>query len=52
MFKPLLYIIPFETVKDICERVPLAEKAHPLSQEFIIKELKGNMFDIIELGNE
>jgi hypothetical protein len=31
------------------KEVPVAERAHPLSQEYIIEELPTELFDTIEL---
>ena len=46
-FKPLIYIIPYEKVNHQLESVKIADRAHPLSEEFIIRELKREDFDII-----
>ncbi|MCD4753721.1 MAG: hypothetical protein K8R40_11670 [Anaerolineaceae bacterium] len=46
-FSPLMYIIPYEKVKHLLEDVPVNEKAGPLSAEWVIKELPGDLFDII-----
>ncbi|MBI1927909.1 hypothetical protein HYR99_27170 [Candidatus Poribacteria bacterium] len=48
-FKPLLYIIPFNLVTHLVEEVPVAKRAHPLSVEYLIKELPRHWFDIITL---
>ena len=48
-FKPLLYVIPYDKVLGLLKNVPIAEKAHPLSAEFIIESLPRDHFDIIEL---
>ena len=48
-FKPLLYIIPYEKAVALLKQVPVGEKAHPLSTEFIIQSLPRDHFDIIEL---
>jgi hypothetical protein len=48
-FKPLLYIIPFNLVTELVEEVPVEERAHPLSVEYLIKELPRHLFDIITL---
>lgn len=46
-FKPLIYVIPYEKVESQLESVKIADRAHPLSDEFIIRELKREDFDII-----
>lgn len=48
-FKPLLYIIPFNLVTELVEEVPVEERAHPLSVEYIIRALPRHLFDIITL---
>jgi hypothetical protein len=40
-FRPLLFIIPFNTVSSIVKPVPVAQRAHPLSEEFVIEALPG-----------
>jgi len=48
-FRPLLYIIPFASVADIVRKVPVQERAHPLSDEFIVDDLRFGLFDVLEL---
>lgn len=48
-FRPLLYIICFGPVQDIAQPLPVAERAHPLSLEYVIPELHRSLFDIVEL---
>jgi hypothetical protein len=48
-FKPLLYIIPFRPVAKLVMEVPVSERAHPLSVEYVIERLPRARFDIIEL---
>lgn len=48
-FKPLLYVIPYDKVVSLIKDVPVEEKAHPLSSEFVIESLPRDYFDIIEL---
>ena len=47
--RPLLYIIPYDRVADRVKRVPVADRAHPLSVEYRIEELPRDSFDVIEL---
>ncbi len=47
-FRPLIYVIPFDRVADIVREVPVNERAHPLSVEYIIESLPRECFDIIE----
>jgi len=48
-FRPLLYLIPFVSVSHLLKDVPVAERAHPLSPEYVIEELPTGFFDTIEL---
>jgi hypothetical protein len=50
LFRPLLYVIPAAAVETKIRPVPLADKAHPLSEEYIIDTLRRAEFDIIELS--
>ena len=47
-FKPLIYIIPFVLVSDVLKEVPIKERAHPLSIEYVIESLPRHKFDIAE----
>lgn len=49
-FLPLLYVIPFEGVKTICEEVDSGRKAASHSVEYIIQELPRSSFEIVEIG--
>ena len=40
-------VIPFSLVRDKIEPVPVSQRAHPLSAEFIVKKLPRNCFDAI-----
>lgn len=48
-FYPLLYVIPFEPISHLIKEVPVSRRAHPLSEEFLIEELPGDLFDLIRL---
>ena len=48
-FTPLLYLIPYERVSALLREVPISEKAHPLSKEYIIEQLPREHFDVVEL---
>ncbi len=48
-FRPLLYIIPFDRVSSWVKQVPVNQRGHPLSIEFIIEVLPRACFDIITL---
>jgi hypothetical protein len=46
-FAPLIYVIPYQLVVKKLKMVPVAERAHPLSTEFIIQRLPRRCFDVI-----
>jgi hypothetical protein len=48
-FRPLLYVIPFHVVRDRLRPVPVRQRAHPMSVEFIIETLPRECFDVIGL---
>jgi hypothetical protein len=48
-FRPVIYVIPFAGVRRLVREVPVRKRAHPLAAEYIIEELPGNCFDLIEL---
>jgi hypothetical protein len=47
-FRPLLYVINYNMVKDRIQKVSPELKAHPLSEEYIIPDLHSGEFDILE----
>ena len=47
-FRPLIYVIAATSVTP--KQVPIKDRAHPLSEEFIISDLKREMFDVLELS--
>ena len=48
-FKPLIYVIPYEEVKDIIITPAVDDTASPHSTEYIIENLSGSMFECIRL---
>lgn len=48
-FKPLIYVIPYEKVKDMVSTVAVEATASPYSTEYVIEELPGDMFTYIRL---
>ena len=48
-FKPLMYIMIFEEVEHLISPPTLERYANPLSEEYIITELPGDLFEIITL---
>jgi hypothetical protein len=48
-FSPLIFVIPFSLVKGKLSTVPVDQRAHPLSSEFIIQTLPRDYFDVLRL---
>jgi hypothetical protein len=48
-FKPLLLAIPYAQAASQAVKVPIKDRAHPLSEEFIIENLSRSKFDVFEL---
>lgn len=50
MWRPLIYIIPYQLVagKKLIE-VPIQKRANPAGMEYIIEDLQGSEFDVIEV---
>jgi hypothetical protein len=48
-FRPVLYVIPFERVRELVREVPVPERAHPMSLEYRIAGLPRGTFHAIEL---
>ena len=48
-FRPMCYVIPFCLVRNLVRPVPIGQRAHPLSAEFVIESLPRNCFDAIGL---
>jgi hypothetical protein len=49
-FRPLVFIIPYSIVVDLLKKVPIRNRAHPLSDEYIIDRLPRECFDIIDFS--
>lgn len=49
-FRPVLYVIPYAQVKESVIRIPVAERAHPMSVEYRVDPLPRASFDMIELS--
>lgn len=49
-YRPVLFIIPYEQVKGSVIRVPVADRAHPMSLEYRVDSLPRGSFDMIELA--
>lgn len=47
-FRPLLYVIPYATVARLVREVGVEERAHPLSEEYVIAALPRRKFDVID----
>ena len=50
-FYPILYIIPYNRVKDQLKEVAEGDKASKESTEYLITDLSGVCFDIVKLKN-
>ena len=48
-FHPVIYVIPYSNVRSRAERVPSSNTALPFSQEYLIKDLHTDEFDLIDL---
>jgi hypothetical protein len=48
-FRPMCYVIPFCLIRDRVRPVPIGQRAHPLSAEFVIEALPRDCFDAIGL---
>lgn len=46
-FHPLLYVIPYGLVTATLKQVPIKDRAHPLSQEYILENLPRASFDVL-----
>jgi len=49
-FRPVLYVIPYEQVRECVIRIPVARRAHPMSVEYQVDPLPRASFDMIELS--
>jgi hypothetical protein len=47
--RPLLYVIPFDRIRERVSEVPPGERAHPFSLEYRIYALPRGCFDVLEL---
>jgi ABC-type branched-subunit amino acid transport system substrate-binding protein len=50
-FRPRLFVIPTAGVENLIFQPAAEDKAHPLSEEYVIKELPRSRFDVIEFGD-
>ncbi|HEY0151037.1 MAG TPA: hypothetical protein VGB92_03505 [Longimicrobium sp.] len=48
-FRPVLYVIPFDRLEGRVPEVPVYQRAHPLSLEYRIEDLRNGCFDVLEL---
>jgi hypothetical protein len=48
-YRPLLYVIGYEAVKNDLLEVPVEQRAHPLSVEFRLEKLRRDQFEVLEL---
>jgi hypothetical protein len=47
-FRPLVYVIPCASLGVDVREVPISQRAHPLSEEYIIPGLPRSEFDVLE----
>jgi hypothetical protein len=47
-FRPVLYVIPFDRVREMATEVPAHERASPFSVEFRFTRLRNDCFDVLE----
>jgi hypothetical protein len=48
-YRPLLFVIPFAPVAKRIKQVPIRARANPLSEEYILENLKRSAFDVLEI---
>jgi hypothetical protein len=48
-FRPVLYVIPFDRLEGRVPEVPVSQRAHPLSLEYRVEDLRSGCFDVLEL---
>ena len=48
-FQPWLYVIPYAAAAALAKPVPMEQRAHPFSEEYIIESLPRAFFDIVVL---
>jgi hypothetical protein len=48
-FRPVLYVILFDLLEGRIPEVPVSQRAHPLSLEYRIEDLRSGCFDLLEL---
>ena len=49
-FRPLVYVVPYDKVSRLVRGVAVSDRAHPLSEEYIIENLPRATFDVIEFA--
>jgi hypothetical protein len=47
-FRPLVYVIPYASLVVDVSEVSIPERAHPLSEEYLIRRLPRSQFDVLE----
>jgi hypothetical protein len=48
-FRPVLYVIPFDRLGRKVPEVPVSLRAHPLSLEYRVEDLRSGCFDVLEI---
>jgi hypothetical protein len=49
-FRPVLLVIPYEQVREVVRSVPVDDRAHAMSIEYLVEALPRAAFDMIELN--
>ena len=49
-FRPVLFVIPYEPVRNLALPVPVSRRANPMSVEYLAEALPRSAFDMIELN--
>lgn len=48
-FRPVLFVMPFEAVRDRVVEASVRDRAHPMSIEYRVEQLPRDCFDMLEL---
>lgn len=48
-FRPVLFVMPYETVRDRVVEASVRQRAHPMSIEYRVEQLPRDHFDMLEL---
>ena len=51
-FRPLMFVMPYDRVRDLVQPADLTERARASSNEFIIEALPREFFDVVQLEED